>query len=429
MKKYFCFLALAVCFLVSAAKFDIAITSTSKDGLVKKGEVVTVTAAPTLDGKAIPAGYTLSVEVWHDGGKRLLTKVPAEKGYTARLSLNMPGWAFAKFSLLDAKTGKTVRMSPRPYRGSGIFLAPEKMRPSRKVPKDFDAFWETNKKELASVPMKVLEKKKVSINARADKTWVCYDMKIACAGPKPVSGYLQIPLNKSRKYPVILEVAGAGVYDSYKSCHANAIIFNINAHGILNGQPKSYYAGLQKKELKGYPHFGSGDRDKIYFKYMFLRVLRALEYLKTLPEWNGKDIIVRGSSQGGAQTIFAAAMDKDVTLASATVPAMVEYGAVLDTPRRRSGWPQPYNTATAKKLAASWDYYDMANFARKITCPIYISTGLIDVTCPPNGILGMYNVIPAQKKGMEIHRDMGHFGRNDIGKKAIAEALIKASGK
>ena len=63
MKKYFCFLALAVCFLVSAAKFDIAITSTSKDGLVKKGEVVTVTAAPTLDGKAIPAGYTLSVEV------------------------------------------------------------------------------------------------------------------------------------------------------------------------------------------------------------------------------------------------------------------------------------------------------------------------------------------------------------------------------
>lgn len=47
---------------------------------------------------------------------------------------------------------------------------------------------------------------------------------------------------------------------------------------------------------------------------MYLRVLRALDYVKTLPEWDGKNLIVIGSSQCGAQAIVAAALDPQVSL-------------------------------------------------------------------------------------------------------------------
>ena len=432
MKKFSLFLLSACTALLSGADvFDIKVESTSRTGLAAPGEKVTVKLTPTLNGKPIPAGYTLTGKIWQDGGIEKKVNVPAEKGFTTVLSSDKPGWAFVRTSLLNAKNPKKkIVLSGRNYRGSGILVVPEKLVPARPEPADFDKFWDSCKAELAKVPLKVLEKKQIPVRKGAEKYAVTYDMKISCAGKRPVSGYLSVPLDKSRKYPVILGVDGAGVFTSWQLPAPNAIRFNINAHGILNGQPKKYYADLSKGELRGYMRIGSAKRETMYFKYMFLRVLRALEFLKTMPEWNGKDIIVTGSSQGGAQTLFAAAMDKDVTLASATVPAMVDFAGTLAANKRLSGWPQPY-TALKKDAAkpAVWDYFDMMNFGRRIKCPIYISVGLIDGTCPPNGIYAMYNLIPSKDKHIELHRDMGHYGRNLKGGAAISRAVQAAAKK
>jgi cephalosporin-C deacetylase len=71
----------------------------------------------------------------------------------------------------------------------------------------------------------------------------------------------------------------------------------------------------------------------------------------------------------------------------------------------------------------------MMNFGRRIKCPIYISVGLIDGTCPPNGIYAMYNLIPSKDKHIELHRDMGHYGRNLKGGAAISRAVQAAAKK
>ena len=408
--------------------FDVKVESTSPDGFARPGEKVTVKLTPTLNGKAIPPGYKLTGQTWHDGGKKVVQTIPAEQGFTTVLSLDKPGWAYTRFSLQDAKNPENkIILSSRNYRGSGILVEPGKIRSNRPEPADFDDFWRANKAELAKVPMKVLEKKQIPVRKGAEKYAVTYDMKIACAGPRPVSGYLSVPLNKKRKYPVILGVDGAGVFSSYQLPLPNAIRFNINAHGILNGQPPEYYTNLSKDELKNYAAIGRDKKETVYFKYMFLRVLRALEYLKSMPEWNGRDIIVTGSSQGGAQTLFAAAMDKDVTLASATVPAMVDFAGTLDSPKRISGWPRPYTDTQKNTIRpAVWDYFDMMNFGRRIKCSIYVSVGLIDTTCPPNGIFAMYTQIPSKDKHIEVHRDMGHYGRNDKGSAAISKVIRQA---
>ena len=203
MKKISLFLLSACTVLLSGADvFEIKVESTSRTGLAAPGEKVTVKLTPTLNGKPIPAGYTLTGKIWQDGGAEKKVKVPAEKGFTTVLSSDKPGWAFVRASLLNAKNPKQkIVLSGRNYRGSGILVEPEKLVPARPEPADFDKFWDSCKAELAKVPLKVLEKKQIPVRKGAEKYAVTYDMKISCAGKRPVSGYLSMPLDKSRKYP------------------------------------------------------------------------------------------------------------------------------------------------------------------------------------------------------------------------------------
>ncbi|MBQ7206559.1 MAG: acetylxylan esterase [Lentisphaeria bacterium] len=434
MKKFSAVIValLTVLGVLTAAEFEIRVESSSKTGWVKSGEKVRVRAAAFLDGQPLPEGYVMRVALWKDGGSYKKLTVPAEKGYVTELSLDKPGWASVSFALRDPKKEKEEILLKKKQRmvGTGIVLDPSELQVVRPEPADFDAFWNANKKELAGVPLKVLEKKEVPLPGRIGELVACYDVKLACVGPKPVSGYLCVPRKAGKKYPVILGVDGAGVRNSWKSPNPDAVTFYINAHGILNGQAPEYYKKLAGKELRGYPYFGADARETIYFKYMFLRVLRALEYVKSLPEWNGRDIIVRGSSQGGAQTLFAAAMDKDVTLAVASVPAMCDFAGCLAAPVRQSGWPRPYRRLEKDSpKPAAWDYYDGVNFARRITCPVYISTGFMDMTCVPTSVFCMFNQLASKEKHMETHRDMGHSGRNDAGNAAIMKILGQGGKK
>ena len=49
------------------------------------------------------------------------------------------------------------------------------------------------------------------------------------------------------------------------------------------------------------------------------------------------------------------------------------------------------------KIAAT-QYYDVVNFARRLTVPGLYSWGFNDETCPPTSMYSAYNVIPGQKK-------------------------------
>ena len=57
-----------------------------------------------------------------------------------------------------------------------------------------------------------------------------------------------------------------------------------------------------------------------YFCGMALRVIRAFDFLKTLPQWDGKNLIAQGGSQGGLQTVWAAALVDGLSVAKPTVP-------------------------------------------------------------------------------------------------------------
>jgi cephalosporin-C deacetylase-like acetyl esterase len=123
---------------------------------------------------------------------------------------------------------------------------------------------------------------------------------------------------------------------------------------------------------------------------MAMRVMRALEYVKSLPEWNHKDLIVEGGSQGGLQTSWAAGLDHDVSLARPSITWGCDYGATEPGGRLHGGW--------FIKYAPGLEYFDSITHISRAKCPVEITrAGLGDYTCPPSGLAAYFNAIKTPK--------------------------------
>ncbi|MCR4413496.1 MAG: acetylxylan esterase [Thermoguttaceae bacterium] len=288
---------------------------------------------------------------------------------------------------------------------------PLKIPPSLPAPEDFDSFWAQQKARLATVPMKpTLTPVKSPVEGVE-----CFDAQIPCVPPRPVSGYFARPTGAGPKScPAILLVHGAGVRSSNLGGAAGAarrfgaLAMDINAHGIPNGKPDVFYKELSDGELCDYRTAGREDRQQCYFLGMFLRLVRAMEFLTSQPEWDGQVLIVRGSSQGGGQAIAAAGLDHRVTFIAAGVPAICDHsGKAIG---RASGWPQLVPDRDGKpdpKVLQVARYFDGMNFAARSKAEAIMSVGFIDVTCPPTSVYAAYNNLPG-KKQMVNEPLMGH---------------------
>jgi cephalosporin-C deacetylase-like acetyl esterase len=142
---------------------------------------------------------------------------------------------------------------------------------------------------------------------------------------------------------------------------------------------------------------------------MFLRLVRAIDFLTAQPEWDGKTVIVYGSSQGGFQAFAAGALDARVSFICAGVPAGCDHtGTVAD---RINGWPKLVSLTDGKPNAAELQtarYFDNVNFAQRCHAKgAAVTIGFIDTTCPPTSVYAAYNALTIPKK-LHIDTLAGH---------------------
>ena len=146
---------------------------------------------------------------------------------------------------------------------------------------------------------------------------------------------------------------------------------------------------------------------------MFLSCYRAVDYLASRDDWDGKTLVVTGGSQGGLQALVTAGLHPKVTAAIVDVPAGAEQNGPLIG--RQPGWPNWYwytNGKDAAKVKETSKYFDTVNFASSIKCPTLVAAGLIDTTCPPAGVVAAYNQIHAPKELLLMEK-AGHKDANN----------------
>jgi len=309
-------------------------------------------------------------------------------------------------STFDAPGAMLVEVKGRTEAGKelratgGAVAAPDRIALSSPRPPDFDAFWQAKLEELGRVPANP-KLESVDIGRTNLSYW-----KITMDNIRgtQIHGQLARPA-RDGKFPALLIVQWAGVYPLQRSWVTDRaaegwLVLNIEAHDLPLDQPESFYKDQFAGPLKDYWAIGNDNRDTSYFLRMYLSGYRAVEYLTQRPDWNGKTLAVMGDSQGGQQTLMIAGLHPEkITAALALVPA----GCDMLGPDagRKGGWPQWYDWTTGKdaqKVHEASRYYDTANFAPHIQCPVLVGLGLIDETCPPAGVLATVNQIHSHKE-------------------------------
>ena len=408
MKSASCIIAVSVlcAAYASAGVFTVDVRTDRDPAIYAVGETARVTARVLEDGR--PVGGKTAVCSWNYANSNVVEI--AEAGTTFELKLDRPGQVLFRGDLHDGTN--VLRGTHGRYKNvpliiwAGAVFSPEKLKPTRPKPADFDSYWEDAVAEMKRrVPLDPAAVKMTPTSAAPG--FEAYAVEIPCT-PRPSCAYLTRPRNAPAKsLPAVVMFQGYGSSRSAKQYVTNGLFLCVNPHGYGNAHTDAEW-GRFSSENRKYEYVGWRSRDTCFFRGQILRAVRALEWLKTLPEWDGRHIAVKGVSMGGSQSIQAAALDPDVTLCVPRDPAMCDHAGILDTPPHRSGWPwilceprnlpsvQGYGPVDQVVLKTS-DYYDNVFFAERIRCPVYFATGLADDVCFSEGVYKAYNAVKGPK--------------------------------
>ena len=294
-----------------------------------------------------------------------------------------------------------------------VGFSPEQLKPYTKNPADFDTFWQKAidkaRKEVKDRQL-LVSKKKVDEYC-TDETDM-YLVKLKTDQYHSIYAYLSLPKANSQKqtakYPVVLCPPGAGV-KTIKEPMRNLyyakngfIRLEMEIHGLNPEMTAEQFKEISSAfdHENGYLCNGLDDKDNYYMKHVYVACVRAIDYLCSLPEWDGQNVFVQGGSQGGALSLITAGLDPRVKASVANHPALSDMAGYLDN--RAGGYPHfnKQNSMLTPAKVETLSYYDVVNFARRITCPVYMTWGYNDNVCPPTTSYIVWNLINAPKESL-----------------------------
>lgn len=286
----------------------------------------------------------------------------------------------------------------------------DKIKPYTQEPQDFRSFWQKNVEEMKQVPMSYT--KELYKDYCTDKI-DCYLVKLQIDKMgHSMYGFLFYPKNaQPGKHPVVLCPPGAGIKtikDPMRNKYyaENGFVrFEVEIHGLdprISSETFGEISRAFNDRNGGYLANGLENKDIYYMKHVYVGLVRCIDFLTSLPEWDGKNVAVQGGSQGGALAIIAAGLDSRVTQCVANHPAlsdMAGYAAKGGT----GGYPhfcrQP-QILSNKDCLNTLAYFDVVNFARYVKAPTYLTWGYNDVTCPPTTSYAVWNTLKCTKESL-----------------------------
>ena len=389
-----------VFFLVAASSWaqSLTVTPAKKSFIYDLGEKVGWDVAVAEGQKIATVNYTLKKNglTVYQTDKLDLT---SGKG-TIETSLSEPGSVILEIQIPPSAPAAGAEATPpavpagrggRGGRGnrtvSGALVAPQKLQPSTSRPADFDAWWDAKIKQLHAIPVNAQLTAVDSPKPNVDYAKITMDN----INGTHIQGQIAKPKGEG-KHPALLILQWAGVYSLPASRVVDRaadgwLALNIEPHDIAFDQPAAYYSELSRGALNNYGAIGQDDREKSYFLRMYLSAYRALDYLTSRDDWDGKILVVQGNSMGGQQSVSMAGLHARITALIAEIPSSVdptgpEHGSAAGFP----DWARDAKNKNNPKILETAQYFDPMNFALRIKVPALIAMGAFDETSPPVGI-------------------------------------------
>ena len=407
-----------------AANLEFAIANDHTNLLYKVGEEATFTVTAKRDGKVATNGL-VQLKLDNFGRKvQLNESVDLAKGnpFTVKGTLAEPGFLRLTLNAKDEKA-----------KVWGVGYEPERIVKGSPSPDDFDAFWSAARAKLAKeVP---LDAQMTKVPERCTADFDFYRISFATFGRR-VYGYMSVPTDQAKApYPVEFQVSAAGfgswtnnmtgekgLIKVFFAVYPWAPHWDWQTLGLQAAYDYMNDACDRTYGCKNYSRAGLSKSREAYFFYPVLLGLdRAVDWLAARPDVDKSRFWYQGTSQGGGFGFYLTGLNRAFTRATFFVPAITDTLGGLTG--RQSGWPQPLENHRAEDRAAvekNAPYFDAANFASRIACPVRVAVGFADTTCAPCAVYAAYNEIKVADKGIVHGFGMGHgcFGKfyEELGK-------------
>jgi cephalosporin-C deacetylase-like acetyl esterase len=306
-----------------------------------------------------------------------------------------PGLYDVSFMYKGGGKSRSVRM----YLGYGLDRID---RPST-AEKDFKAFWDKARADLAAVPPEFTVTEKPEMAANGVKVYL---VEMKSLGGVRVRGWYTVPSGPG-PFPAILSVPGhsSAMYPVTWLPDFAVLALNIRGHGNSRDDVNPGFPG--------YLISGLSNENTYIYRGAYMDCVRAVDFLMTRPEVDKKRIAVEGGSQGGALSFAEAALDPRIALCAPDVPFLSDFKTYF----KITGWPGfEFKNWAAAHPAIGEDgmykvlsYFDIMNLAPWIRCPVFMSSGLQDRTCPPTMNFAAFNKVTT-KKDWRVYPYGGHEG-------------------
>ena len=278
-------------------------------------------------------------------------------------------------------------------------------------PADIDQFWDDALAETARIP---LAPEVIYDPLRSTASSDVYEVFFTSLDHVRIAGWYAVPrgLSAEQRLPGLLQVPGYNMEPPVPKNWAakGYAAFSVAPRGKLrsNRQFNPGYPGLLTYSMV--------DRNTYSYRGFYMDACRAVEFLLGRSEVDGNRIGVTGHSQGGGLTISTAALRPEIRAAAAGAPYLCGYMDAIDLTDA-----YPYQEIAdylrlypdrREQVENTLAYFDGINLAPRITCPIIVSVGLQDSTCPPETGFAMFNNIASDDKQMYAYDGHGHDANN-----------------
>ena len=376
--------------LFASAQHQLRFVPFHSSGIYNRGEVAGWNVVTTPGAACLHYDYTVKEnnQAIIKTGQLDLTsgsaKIEAQVNEPAMLYVEVEAGCPSAAAADTTSNKQSARPVPEAILGAAI--APTLLKPSVPRPADFDAFWRSKLKLLRRIPIDP----QLTPVSSGDPAVDLYTVKLRSVDSH-VQGYLARPV-KPGKYPALILYQYAGVYalkpaESVKHAAEGWLTFDVDSHDLpptqATGVPTNYFT------------IGNHDRNQSYFLDMYLRDTRAVEYIRSRPDWDGKTIVLMGTSMGGQQSLVTAGLNpKHITAVIVDEPSGADTNGNLHG--RKAGYP--YWPSDDPQVMETSRYFDPVNFASHIKAPTILAVGFIDTTAPPAGLWTVFNQLAGPKE-------------------------------
>ena len=376
----------------------IKMASDAKDGMVRPGAKVSVTATIHNRGKEAVTGlldwklHSVAFEVPAGAATKVTLGAGGKREFRFSFRMKKSGFADAECRLAT-EGGKTYHGRRRT--GSD----PESIRILLTREPDFVAFWKRSLAEMAKVSP---DFQVVAVPERNKDGIEVFEVTMRSFGDVTVRGWLEVP-TVSGPHPVVIRVPGYGGNMKPIGKWKDMMVFSFNprAHGTsqdqVKGKPVDYWVR------------GLDDKDTYYYRGAYLDCIRAIDYVASRKDVDSSRIAVWGGSQGGGFAFAMAALDARVDACVPDIPFLCDWVNYF----KLTHWPE-MDKWIAAKPERTWEstlrtlsYFDTMNLADRTTCPTFMSIGLQDSVCPPTTNFAVFNRLQGKKR-YRIYPNSGH---------------------